>query len=438
MSNRRRFLQAGVAAVAAPLILPSGLRSAVSAPSRRISMAFIGMGKQSRGLLDKFLADPGVQVVAVCDVDAQRREAEKARVDFHYGNRNCAAVTDFRDVTSRDDIDAVCIATPDHWHAIQTVAALDAGKDVYCEKPLTHNIREAVAVMEAVERNRAILQTGSMQRSSREFWTAAMLVRNGVIGKVKRVAVNFGPPGRPCDLPAESMEPGLDWDLWLGPAPERPYHSILSPRGVHQHFPAWRNYQEFGGGMVTDWGAHQLDIVQWGLDKDESGPVAVIPPKTGDGTSGGTLVYEGNIPVVHGEGVGVHFVGTDGEVQVNRGVFQLTIAGKPFAGRLDRNDKTKSLEAELDKAADAFLKNASVRLYQSAGHVPDFLGAVRSRKKPITHERVGGHTAIACHLLNLGYYHRQNIQWDPARHDFAGGTGRPEWKTRIYRGAWRV
>ncbi len=435
--NRRRFLKQS-AVFAAPFILPSGIWSAHTKPNDKIAVGFIGMGKQNRGLLSRFMNDNAVVAVAVSDVDKTRRETEKARVDKKYGNADCAAYNDFREILGRKDIDAVCIATPDHWHAIQTVAALDAGKDVYCEKPLTHNIHEAIAVMKAVKRNQRILQTGSMQRSSREFRVACELVRNGAIGKVTRAAVNFGGPGVPCDLPEEPMEPGLDWDRWLGPAPVRPYNSILSPRGAHDHFPRWRNYREYGGGSVTDWGAHHLDIVQWGLDKDESGPVRALPPKDPKATKGAQLVYAGDIHVLHGQGIGVHFFGEKGEVQVSRGLFSISIDGKEVAGRLDRKDKTRSLGEELTKAEDEFLNQAKVRLYDSPGHIPDFLDAMQTRKKPITHEGVGAHSAIACHLMNLAYYHAQEIKWNPAKNAFADGSGKPEWLTRDYRGEWKV
>ncbi len=436
-ANRRQFLKRS-AILSAPFILPSGIWSAETRPNDKIAVGFIGMGKQNRGLLSRFMGQESVVAVAVSDVDKTRRETEKARVDKKYGNTDCAACNDFREIVNRKDIDAVCIATPDHWHAIQTIAALDAGKDVYCEKPLTHNIHESIEVMKAVKRTNRILQTGSMQRSSREFLVACELVRNGVIGKVKRAAVNFGGPGVPCDLPEEAMEPGLDWDRWLGPTPVRPYNSILSPRGAHNHFPLWRSYREYGGGSVTDWGAHHLDIIQWGLDKDESGPIGAIPPKDANATKGAQLVYEGGVHVLHGEGVGVHFIGEDGEVQVTRGRFSISLGGREIAGRLDRNDKTRNLNKELDKAESEFLKDAKVRLYDSPGHIPDFLNAMRSRKKPITHETVGARSAIACHLMNLAYYHGQELKWNPAKNRFTGKTGRKEWLTRDYRGEWKV
>ena len=246
---------------------------------------------------------------------------------------------DFRELIARDDIDAVSIATPDQWHAIQTIAAVNSGKDVYCEKPLTHNVHESVEVMKAVKKNKAILQTGSMQRSSREFRVACELVRNGVIGKVERTAVNVGPPGVPCDLKTETMEPGLDWEKWIGPGPMRGYSSVLSPRGVHGHFPHWRNYKEYGGGMVCDWGAHMIDIVNWGLGVDDSGPVGTIPAENPKAMKGAQLVYAGNVPLMHGTGMGSSFYGTEGRVECHRGRIGLWLGEKFIAGRTggDRN-----------------------------------------------------------------------------------------------------
>jgi predicted dehydrogenase len=414
-------------------------------------MGFVGMGTQNRGLLGNFMNQDGVEVVAVCDVDTTRREHARNQVEKHYqearnrpsGWRGCAATAEFEEVTGRDDIDAVCIATPDHWHAVITVAALGQGKDVYCEKPLTHNIHEAVAVMAETARHGRIVQTGSMQRSSSEFRVACEIVRNGVIGDLKRVNVSFGDPGRPCDLKEDPPEPGLDWDRWCGPGPLRGYSEVLSPRGVHRHFPDWRSYAEYGGGMVTDWGAHHIDIAQWGLGADDSGPVEARPPEgweAGKSKRGATLVYGNGTEVVHHDGIGVHFFGSAGEVLVDRGKFALRLDGKDAARFLGdgSDDKAASLDNQVAKAEKAFLGDAGTRLYKSGHHVRDFLGAVASRKPPITSETVGGRTAICCHLMNLAYYHGETLRWDPADNQFAGGTGDPAWLTREYRGPWRV
>lgn len=446
--NRRDFLKstllgsAGVLAI--PSLLPSHVWAADTGPNSRLTMGFIGMGTQSRGLLGGFLGQ-NTQVLAVCDVDTTRREDAKKRVNDFYaqkgggGSGGCAAYNDFRELVARKDIDAVCIATPDHWHAITTLAALRSGKDVYCEKPLTHNIHEAIEVMKAVEANKRVLQTGSMQRSSSEFRVACELVQNGAIGKVESVECSFGPPPVSCNLPEEAAEPGLDWNLWLGPAPMRPYHSELSPRGLHRHFPNWRNYIEYGGGMVTDWGAHHLDIAQWGLGMDASGPVQVLPPEKKGDRNGATLVYANGIPVKHTGGFGVDFRGTQGRVQVNRGKFVFQREGKIVAQyRSNKEDPDTNLSQQVRKAQEEFLKDAKVKLYVSQNHLGDFLNCVKSRQKPITSEQVGGHTVICCHLMNIAYLNHTKVEWNPEKLAFKPGTGDPKWLTRDYRGPWTV
>ena len=434
--SRRRFLST-TAVASAPFILPSGILSAEVKPNDKVSVGFIGMGKQNGGLMNRFMGAKEAICVAVSDCDTNRRNAARDKANARQKNKDCKAYEDFRELIARKDIDAVCIATPDHWHAIQTIAALESGKDVFCEKPLTHNVHESVEVMKAVKNNKRVLQTGSMQRSSREFRIACELVRNGVIGEVKRTAVNIGGPGRPCDLKTEKDEPGLDWDMWIGPGPMRGYSSVLSPRGVHGHFPAWRNYKEYGGGMVCDWGAHMIDIIQWGLNKDSSGPVATIPAKDPKATKGALLVYEGDIHMMHGEGQGATFYGTDGRVECHRGLLGLYKGDKLIAGKSDRNDKSKNLNQEMDRIEAEILKDAKVKLYDSNNHVGDFLNSMKSRKKPITNEVVGARTSIACHLLNQTYYNQTAIAWDPKKNTFAKG-GDPRWLTRNYRGQWKV
>jgi predicted dehydrogenase len=442
-TSRRTFLKcAAASAVAAPFVLPSDVWSAETTPNAKIGMGFIGMGKQNGGLLGGFLGQD-TQVLAVCDVDTTRREAAKKRVDDYYAGQKskpaaCEAYNDFRKIIDRKDIDAVCIATPDHWHAIITLAALRSGKDVYCEKPLTHNIHEAVEVINAVDANKRVLQTGSMQRSSKEFRIACELVQNGCIGKLERIECQFGDPGRPCDLGEEPLEPGLDWDLWLGPAQKRPYNSVLSPRGIHSHFPHWRNYMEFGGGMVTDWGAHHLDIAQWGLGMDASGPVEIRPPEKKGAKRGAKLVYANGVTVTHADGFGVDFFGSNGRVQVNRGRFTCKVGNDEIASFTGGGDKKTSCAAEVQKAERALLKDAKIQLYLSKNHISDFMQCVATRKKPITSEQVGGRTVICCHLMNLAYYHGRTIKWDPAKFVFTGGTGDPKWLTRDYRGPWKV
>jgi predicted dehydrogenase len=442
-TTRRSFLKGAAASVsAAPYILPSRAWGAQTKPNSLITMGLIGMGTQNRGLLRGFL-ERGVKVLAVCDVDTNRRNDAMKRVAEYCAEKagptgECAACNDFREILERKDIDAVSIATPDHWHAIITLAALRAGKDVYCEKPLTHNIHEAVEVMRAVDAHQRVLQTGSMQRSMKEFRVACELVRNGAIGKLERVECSFGDPAIPCDLPEEPAEPGLDWNLWLGPAPARPYNSVLSPRGLHKDFPHWREYLEYGGGGVADWGAHHLDIAQWGLGMDESGPAEVLPPETPDAKRGSKLVYAGGVTVEHKAGFGVDFFGTEGEVQVNRGKFTFRRGAEVIASYTDKKDTGTSCAAEVEKAERAFLRDAKIRLYASANHLTDFLDCVRTRKKPNTSEQVGARSAICCHLMNQAYFHGRKLKWNPDTFTFADGTGDPRWLTRDYRSPWSL
>jgi predicted dehydrogenase len=406
-------------------------------------MGFIGLGIQGEGLLGGFIGHKNVQVVAICDVDTDRRENAVKRVNDYYtrnpkkGTADCSGYNDFRKLIDRDDIDAVCIATPDHWHAYPAVAAMNAGMDVYCEKPLTHNIHEAIAIMKAAKANKSILQTGSMQRSMTGFRMACELVRNGVIGKISHVDCSFGAPGRVCDLPQEEMQPGLDWNMWVGPAKMRPYNSILSPRGVHEHYPNWRHYKEFGGGMVCDWGAHHLDIAQWGLGMDNSGPVEALPPEKQGSKIGAVLKYANGIKITHASGYGTHFFGDKGEVKVDRGQFELILDGKKVAGYTE-GDRSASFDREVILTERNFLKDAKVKLYKSNDHITDFLKCVESRKKPITNEIIGARSAICCHLMNQTYYNNEKINWDPKKLAFAPGTGNPKWLTREYRSPWSV
>ena len=436
-SKRRNFLKS-TAVASAPFILPSSIWGAKVKPNDRVVMGFIGMGKQNNGLLNNFIGQ-GIQAVAVCDVDTNRRKNAEKIVNQKHKNSDCQVFVDFREITEDKNIDAVCIATPDHWHNVITISALKNGKDVYCEKPLTHNIYESVEVIKAVKKYNRILQTGSMQRSSSEFRIACELVRNGVIGKIKNVGIAVGDPGRPCDLPEESPEPGLNWNLWCGPAPLRAYSSVLSPRGIHNHFPAWRNYMEYGGGMVTDWGAHHIDIAQWGLGTDNSGPIEARPPedwKKWKSKRGAKLVYSSGTTITHQSGFGVHFQGEDGDVKVNRGRFVFSLKGKEIAKFEKRGDG--SLGSALQTAEKTFLKNAKVKLYNSNHHIRDFLSSMESRKKPITNEIVGGRSAICCHLMNQSYYNGEVIKWDPKTNTLSEKTGNTDWLTRDYWGIWKV
>lgn len=388
-------------------------------------MGFIGVGKQGRHLLHSFLPHETVQVVAVNDVDTKRREHHRKLVEDFYTTKadrdfkGCAAYSDFRELLGRRDIDAVVIATPDHWHAYPVVMAAKAGKDIYCEKPLSLTVREARAMVNAVRENERVFQTGSMQRSGSEFWRACSLVRNGKIGQVREVYVAVGGPSRPCDLPEEPIEPGLDWDFWLGPAPVRPYNSVLSPRGVHDHFPDWRSYREYSGGGMTDWGAHHFDIAQWGLGMDESGPVEILPPTGGERPrltykyANGVTMYHGGLS---GYGFGVVFVGSEGKVCVDRGRFK----------------------AEPEALGGIKIEDLPIRLYRSTNHYKDFVDCIRTRRKPVCDVETGARSVTVCHLGNIAFWNKQDLKWDPKAEEFVEGAGNNAWLDVEKRGPWKV
>jgi hypothetical protein len=267
-----------------------------------------------------------------------------------------------------------------------------------------------------------------MQRSMGEFRAACELVRNGVLGTVKKVDAAVGGPPVFCDLPAEAAEPGLNWDLWLGPAPERPYNSVLSPRGMPKGYPAWRHYREYGGGGVCDWGAHHFDIVQWAFGYDESGPVEFFPPETPNAESGVYWRYANGVEVTHQKGNGITFYGDLGKLYVNRGKFKLWLGGQLKSEEMD--DYSPLLKELLPPNA--------VRLYRSTNQINDWVKSLASRQRPICDVETGQRSATVCNLANLVYFSGQGLKWNPKREKFADGTGDPAWLTREYRAPWKV
>jgi predicted dehydrogenase len=433
--TRRNFIKLAAIAGTAPLILRSGVWAAASAPSRQFTLGFIGVGKQGDGLMHACLPRNDVKVLAVADVDTTRREAARKAVEEHYARESkggsyqgCTAYGDFRELLARPDIDAVVIATPDHWHALAAIAAAKAGKDIYCEKPMAHTVLEGRAMVKAVRKHDRVFQTGSMQRSMGEFRAACELIRNGVIGTVPRVEVSVSGPPIPCDLPADSDEPGLNWDFWLGAAPLRPYNSILSPRGICRDFPDWRRYREYGGGGVCDWGAHHFDIVQWALGYDDSGPAEFFPANQPGAQSGVRWHYPNGTEVVHQSGNGIVFYGDKGKIQVNRGQFKLWLGDQL---KSDVMDDYSPLLKEL-------LPPNAVRLYRSTDQISDWIKCMVSRQKPICDVEIGQRSATVCNLVNAVYFSGQGIKWNPHKEKFVDGTGNHAWLTREYRAPWKL
>jgi predicted dehydrogenase len=429
--TRRQFVSAVAAAsLGGPLLLNS-TRGAddKKSPNDRVALGFIGVGTMGRGHLGGFLGDGNVQVVAVCDVVKDRRDDAKRMTEERYGKdkkteyKGCESYSDFRKLLERKDIDAVVIATPDHWHAIPCIMAARAGKDIYCEKPLTHNIGEGKVLIEAVRNNKVAFQTGSQQRSEfgGHFRKAVEYVWNGRIGKLKTIRIGVGDPARPCDLPEQEAPDGTDWDTWNGPSPKRGYNETLCPKGIHKHFPAWRVYGEYGGGGLADMGAHHFDIAQWAMQTDLSGPSEIIPPEDKKKKSGLRFVYPSGIVMIHNEFDGgpqadCVFIGSEGTILVTRNGI--------------KSDPASILKEELgDKAK---------RVYPSTNHHKNWIECIRSRKDTICPAEVGHRSASICNLGNIGYQLRRTLKWDAKEERFIGDDEANRLLSPDYRKPWTL
>ncbi|MHC4401933.1 MAG: Gfo/Idh/MocA family protein [Planctomycetota bacterium] len=408
--TRRGFLRkaAAAAAVAAPLnIKPSALGAdGGTAASERITMAAIGLGGRGTGVFRNLTQGTDVEALAACDLLRDRLRWAKSA--------GLAVYTDFRELLARDDLDAVVVTTPTQWKPLHTIAAAKAGKDVFCEKPMTLCVEDGRAMVTAVRRYSRVFQHGTQQRSSREFRFACEMVRSGRIGKLESVYVHVGGPPRECRLPAEPEPDGFDWDTWLGPAPWRPFNSGICMKGCG----GWEGYYDYSGGGMTGWGSHHFDIAQWGLAADAAGPVEIIPPD-GRGVELLTFRYASGVNVYHTGRMGewaVVFEGTEGKIAVNRG-------------------KLKTWPDHLMKKPTT---DDEVRLYESPGHGLDFLRSIRTREHPICDVEIGHRTMTVCHLGNVAYQLRRPLQWNPAAEQFVDDPQANRLLGRAKREPWRL
>lgn len=414
--SRREFVAATAGVAAIPFVgLAVGatkprmsVSRSVMPPGGKVGIGFIGCGKRAAELVNPFLNRADVQLLAVCDVDTTRRDHFKKLVDDKYKNSDCAAIVDYHELLTRKDIDAVVITTPDHWHATQIIDSAKAKKDIYCEKPLTLTLAEGKACIDAVRKHERVFQTGSQQRTEYDgkFRTACEYVRSDRAGKMISVHVGVGDPPKPCDLAEETLEKGLDWDRWLGPAPMRPYNSILSPRGMHNHYPMWRLYWEYAGGLLADMGAHHFDIAQWGLEMDTAGPIEVHPPSDATVVIGARFVYASGVEMYHGGPSGTTFIGGKGIIAVDR-------------------DRLHSVPESILKEP---LKEGDVHLPKSADHITDWMECIQSRKRCICDVEVGARSAAVCQLANLAYRYRKALKWNPSTWRFVDDEAANAWK----------
>ena len=423
--KRRSFIKKSTVASSVFSIVPSHVMgfSGVT-PNDKIHLGFIGVGRQGRGLMTNFVNYDNAAVVAVSDVDIKKmayftETFQKQLVRKKKASQQLNEIKSYRELLGRKDIDAVVIASPDHWHAQMAVDAAKAGKDIYCEKPLSSSVAEGRAMVDAARKYQRVFQTGSMQRSWERFRHGVELIRNGYIGQIKEIKVAVGAPYKACDLPTQETPDTIDWDAWIGPAPYRGYHMDLACPLEDKRWGQWRDYKPFGGGMITDWGAHMFDIIQWALDQDHSGPTVFTPPSR-PAESGLNYTYNNGIKVTHtkwGDGNNeIQFIGSEGRLEVSRSYL-----------------RTYPNEA----LADTLLKDSDTqRVYNSENHHEDWLDAIRNRTRPICDVEIGHRTASVCNIANIAYSLQRPLEWNPVIEQFVDDPGANLMLDRAYRGQW--
>ncbi len=422
--SRRGFLAAG-AGFGLFNLVPASVLGA-NAPSNTVTMGIIGAGGQGMWNMRSFMGLPDVRFLAACDVSRTKRERAKKQIDEKYGTKDCAMYLDFRELCTRNDIDAILLATPDHWHAVIGVFAANCGKDIFGEKPFAHDLREGRALVRAVERNGRVWQTGSWQRSSGEMRRAVELVKNGRIGKVVRVEVGL-PGGNGTHLknrigvPGAKVPDGLDWNFWVGPAPERPYEGVCDWD--------WRWVSDWGGGQLMDWIGHHGDIAQWGLGTDLTGPVSF--EGWGDNYGKGIFdtpqryrvecAYANGVKMTVAGGVngirgGTKWIGENGDwVWVNRGRY----------------------EASSPAIYNSRLEPGEIRL-KSPGHWRQFIDCVKNRATTITPAETAHRSASIGHLCRVAIDTGRKIKWDPANERIVGDACAEKLLQRPIREPWKL
>jgi predicted dehydrogenase len=403
--SRRDFLKAASLA-SATLAFPRIMRGQSGpSPSSRLNLGLIGNGLICGQHFNALMARDDCRIVAVCDVNLAKARKMRDRAEKQYGAtapsgsyRGVDVYQYHEELLARDDIDAVFVTTPDHWHAAIANAAMIAGKDVYCEKPLTLTVPEGRFLVNTARRHGRILQTGTQQRSNASFRKAAEIVRNGLIGELKYVRTRLGefPPAVP--LPEEPVPAEFDYDRWLGPTPWRPYSE---KRVLGDYSAGWRCHLEYGGRKNGDWGAHHFDIIQWALGHDDSGPVEFIP-KGFEGTPYQTHRYANGVRVERvdqGLKAMIEFTGTKGTVWVSRDDY---------------------LETDPPDLAARPLRAGDVHLYASDNHHSDFFSCIRTRQRPIADVEIGHRSATVGHLNNIAAKLGRPVRWDPANEQIVG------------------
>jgi len=397
--TRRQFLAGTCAAVASPMVIQASALGLDDrpAPSERIVMGGIGIGNMGRGDQHAFLGRDDVQYVAVCDVRTGAREGAKGKVNGRYKNSDCKAYVDFRELVTRDDIDAVHIATPDHWHAIMVIEACRNGKDVYCQKPEMRTLAEGPKMVGAARRYARVVSGGS-QRVLQDYRGVVNKCWGGELGEIKSINVQCGPPSKPCDLPGEPVPGDIDWDLWLGPAPWAPYNGKRCSGGFSTRGGTWRSYKDYSGGNMTDWGAHHFGGATFAVDVRDLQPTEVTyndedkSPWLTFHYPNGLLLYN-NKP---GQG-NLHVEGTPGEKREPKTV-------PSYAGQ--------------------------------GGIYGDFIHCVKTREKPFRDIERAINTMVIPHLAIIAYELQRSLKWNAANQQFVDDTEADRFLDRARREPW--
>ncbi len=413
--SRRRFLQSALAAGTVPYVITSrALGDGVTPPaSDRIVIGGIGIGNMGSGDQGAFVGRPDVQYVAVCDVRRTFREKGKERADQKYGNTDCAAYVDFRDLLARDDIDAVHIATPDHWHAIMTIAACRAGKDVYLQKPETLTLREGPLMIAAARRYGRVVSGGS-QRVLDDYHDIVDPCWAGEIGAIRALDISVGGPSQACYLPAQETPSDIDWDLWLGPAPWEPYHPGRCDGNFGTGGNSWRSYVDYSGGSLTDWGAHHFGGAIFAADfRDLQPEGAIYHPASTDGRDAAyvSLRYPGGVEIHHNR---PQHLRPERPGVAHGGAIQIEGDGRPRAPK-------------------------PVPVYRGTGGIyGDFIECVKTRQRPFRDIELAVNTMTAPHLVAIAYRLQRSITWDRATQRFRDDEQANRLVDRARREPWMV
>ncbi len=409
----RQFLAATAGVIAIPTIIPSRVFGA----NERVVTGHVGVGGRGLENLRAF----GKNVAILCDVDKNRLGA--AAKLLQVTGTKAQTFGDYRRVLDRKDIDAIVVSVPDHWHALVTIDACKAGKDVYCEKPLSLTIDDGKRMVEAARTHNRIVQTGSQQRSSKEFRRACELVRSGKLGKIKAVWVGLPATNFASPAVADSVPPSeLDYEMWLGPAPKKPYNS----KNVHYNF---RFFWDYSGGQMTNFGAHQIDIAQWALNRDNSGPITTEGSATFDPKKEYEVTTTCHVEHTYDDGVRL-LVGQLGRIKIG-----ITFVGEDNRRLFVNRGVLDSYPADLAKTP--LLPN-DVKLEVSDDHHKNFLDCVKSRKTPIADVEIGHRSATVCHLGNIAIRLARKISWDPKEQTIVGDIEAKAMMNRPYRIPWTL